>query len=113
MFQNYSKNPAPKEILELIGQKYRTHARFEKARQHLRESGKLKGEPSDIWALVVEVQRDIFDECHEEIAAELLKWAKQKLNKAFVKGLPEWYKMLLADSQFHPGEPSNAVEEIR
>ena len=107
------RNPNVKDILTVIGEQYRTHARFEKARQHLRDEGKLKGEPSDIGLLVKEVQRDTWEEEGEAIAEKLRQWAKQKLGKSFVKGLPEWYKRLLAQENFHPGEPSNVIEEVR
>ena len=107
------RNPNAKDMLTVIGEQYGTHARFEKARQHLRDSGKLQGGPRDIGLLVKEVRKDVWEEEGEVIAEKVRQWARQKLNKYFVKGLPTWYKRLLAEENFHPGKPSNAIEELR
>jgi hypothetical protein len=103
------RNPNAKDILTVIGERFKTHARFEKARQHLRDAGRLKGEPSDIGALVKEVQKDITEEEIDAIKNFLLNWARPKLNKHFVRGLPEWYKRLLAEESFN--NDTTAVSE--
>jgi hypothetical protein len=66
----------------------------------LRENGELEHAPQDIASLIREVHRDIDEECYEEIAAVLYKWASKKIKRAAVRGMPEWYKEQLLERQF-------------
>lgn len=75
---------------------YRTEARWEKAIQHLRDDGKLLGEPADIGPLIKEVRRDITEEAKTEIMAFLWREFGEELLRKSVAGLPEWYKGRLA-----------------
>jgi hypothetical protein len=75
---------------------YKTEARWQKAVQHLRESGELLGEPKDIGALIKEVQRDIVEEELEIVMNALWKFFQRDLMSTVTKGLPEWYKEQLA-----------------
>lgn len=97
------RNQNGKDFIAQLIQCYTTQARWNKAVQHLRERGELKGEPCDIGPLVKEVQRDTAEECAEEMAIKLLKWAEPQIKRGIVRGLPEWYKEQLA---------SNCFEEI-
>jgi RNA ligase len=89
-------------VLSLVS-KYRTPARWEKAAHHLRESGKLEGSPRDIGLLLKEAQTDLDKECGDEIKQALYVWAKSKILRGSVNGLPEWYKEQLLKTQFEKG----------
>ena len=93
-------SPPREKIGALLGEQYRSEARWDKAIQHLKEDGKLEGEPKDIGLLVREVQADILSEHEEEIKAALLQYAWTSIKKGAVSGLPEYYKQHLAESTF-------------
>ncbi len=93
-------NPTHSDVLVTIGQQYATEARWRKAIEHLRDSGKLEGSPRDIGTLVKEVPADVRKECEEEIKDQLFKWAWPSIQRMAIRGLPEWYKTRLAESQF-------------
>jgi hypothetical protein len=79
-------------------EQYRTEARWQKAYQHLREAGKIEHEPRDIGNIIKEAQRDITEECKDEIMEYLWKMYGGQLLRHSIKGLPEWYKeKLLTD----------------
>ena len=42
------KNPGSADFREMLGFKYKTQARWQKALQHLTEAGKVTGTPQDI-----------------------------------------------------------------
>ena len=67
---------------------------------HLKEAGKLEGDPRDIGALMKEVPEDVLKECQAEITADLFKWAWPHLRRTLTHGLPEWYKEELLKKQF-------------
>jgi hypothetical protein len=92
--------PGSGDVLDRIGQEYRSKARWQKAILHLAERGELKTGPEDIGALIREVRRDIEEECRDEIATELFDWAKGHVMRKATAGLPEWYKEQLAALQF-------------
>lgn len=100
-------NPQQKDILQLLSDKYTTKARWNKAIQHLREAGTLTETPTDIGALIKEVQQDINTECIDEIKDDLFKWAMPHILRASTRGLAEWYKELLVAKQFEEKEVSN------
>lgn len=93
-------NPKSKDIVSNLIDVYRTEARWEKAAQHIAESGKLEGDPRDIGALLKEAQRDTLDECRDEIKDALFQWAWPQIQRGIVAGLPEWYKAKLLAEQF-------------
>jgi len=93
-------NPQGKDILGSLIAALKTEARWEKAKQHLQDEGKLLGEPKDIGGLIKEVQRDVFDEEVEWVKEQLFKWAEPHLRRGVVGGVAEWYKELLAEGQF-------------
>ena len=71
---------------------YRNENRWMKAFQHLRDEGLIEGEPRDIGKLIIEAQKDITDECKDEILDWLWKIYGKQLLRHSIKGLPEWYK---------------------
>ena len=73
-------------------------ARWEKARLHLAEQGKLEGHPRDIAKLIEEVKRDIEEEEAENIKGDLYKMFIRDILNSSVRGLAEWYKEKLLDN---------------
>lgn len=94
------RNPNTKDIETLLTEAYRTEARWQKAVQHLRESGQLTGTPKDIGILMKEVPSDILKECEEEIKQKLFNHFWSKISRGTTRGLPEWYKDELAKGAF-------------
>lgn len=94
------QNPGGKDIVQLLIEKYRTPARWNKAIQHLRERESLLDEPADIGPLLVEIEKDFGEECKDEIMRALWKWARPKLVRGVRAGFPEYYKEHLLDKQF-------------
>ena len=103
--QNWKdENPTGKDILGLLGEVYRTPARWNKAMQHLAERGVLTNDVKDIGPLIRETQTDVAAECKEEIKEKLYAWAAPHIKRAVIRGLPEYYKKLLLERQFVDGE---------
>jgi hypothetical protein len=94
------RNPNKADVEMLLIEQYRTDARWQKAIQHLRESGALTETPQDIALLMREVPVDILKECEEEIKEKLFKHFWPKISRGVTRGLPEWYKDQLAQSAF-------------
>jgi hypothetical protein len=92
-------NPGGKDILQTIGDSLRTEARWEKAVQHLRERDAITDSPKDIGRLIKEVHADLKEECEEEVAIALMKWAWPKISRRAAAGIPEWYKNRLMEKQ--------------
>jgi hypothetical protein len=90
------------DILDRLGNDYTAQARWMKAVQHLKESGKIEDSPRDIGMLMKEIPDDIGKECAEEIKEKLYEWAWPHLRRMVTKGLPEWYKEQLLKKQFEP-----------
>jgi hypothetical protein len=98
------REPAAKDIKDLLCTAYRTEARWDKAVQHLRERGEYTGTPRDIGSLLKEVQQDIEAECVDEIKEKLWQWVRKDVLRGAAFGLPEWFKRRLAGEQFEGGE---------
>jgi len=79
---------------------YRTEARWNKAIQHLREAGLLEIGPRDIGPLIKEIQRDIIEECQEDIKEFLWKNFHQEILRVSTRGFPEYYKEKLLEGAF-------------
>lgn len=77
-----------------------TEARWNKAIQHLRESGKLENSPRDIGAIIREVVDDTKREEVEFIKDRLFAWAWKEIGRRITHGLPEWYKQKLMEEAF-------------
>lgn len=85
-----------KDLVTNLIVSYRTDARWNKAVQHVREDGLLKGEMQDLRHLIPEVWKDILKEHEGDIKQTLFDHFKKELEKGVTKGLPEWYKSKLA-----------------
>ena len=92
-------NPTPADVVERIIAEFKTEARWNKAIQHLREAGQLADDPTDIGKLMKEVPTDVLKECAEEIKERLWKYAWPNISRGVVRGLPEYYKAKLAETQ--------------
>jgi len=88
------------ELLERIKMMFATEARWDKSIQHLNEDGKLLWEPRDIGNLIFEIQKDVEEECKDEIKA--LLWAEfwPQIKRKVTAGFPEYYKEKLLEKQF-------------
>lgn len=94
-------SPGKNDILEFLGEKYRTPARWAKAVQRLQEAGTLDGSPRDIGPLLNAVPPDIEKECAAEIKDALWNWAWPHIRRMATRGLPEWWKDELLKRQFN------------
>lgn len=94
------RNPGKMEFIQLLIDKYRSVARWEKAIQHKRDEGLLEHSPRDIGMLIKEVPEDVLKECEDEIKEKLFKHFWPIIRRGITRGLPEWYKQLLAKSAF-------------
>lgn len=81
-----------KQTLMEYFKSFGTEARWRKAIQHLRDEGKLTGEPKDIGPLIKELTEDFIKEEKEAIMNRLWnEYSKQAIHYV-IKGFPEWYK---------------------
>lgn len=87
-----NQNPSGKDVVGLLGEEYKSEARWQKAIQHLRDNGQLFNEPKDIGNLIKEINLDVLKECEDEIKAKLFKWAWPVISRKITAGFPEWYK---------------------
>lgn len=95
-----ARNPHAKDVVAGLIDTYRTDARFQKALQHLRDSGQIEGSPRDIGLLVREVPADILKEDESAIKDALFNHFWKDIQRGIVAGVPTWYKQLLAASAF-------------
>ncbi len=91
-------NKKAKESFDMaaIAASYRTHARWNKAIQHLREDGKLTDSPRDIGPLVREIQADLAREETENIKQVLFDKFFPMIQKESVRDFHQYYKEILA-----------------
>jgi hypothetical protein len=89
-----------RSFIEELTAKYTSEARWEKAVQHLKEQSLLSNEPKDIALLLPEIDRDVMEECGEEIKEALFQYWWREIKRGIAKGFPEWYKNKLAEKQF-------------
>lgn len=94
-------NPSQNAFIEDIIQMLATEARWMKARQHLREDGVLIDAPQDIPLLFREVNRDVMEECADEVKEMLFKHFWKIIARGLTRGLPVWYKRVLAEEFFN------------
>lgn len=105
-FKEHSKrewakgNKSSADIKTEIGQAMRSERRWEKAIEHLRDEGSLENDPRDIGQLMHMVHQDVVDEEEGWIKDKLWEWCRKDVCRMAVRGLPEWYKERLLNSQF-------------
>lgn len=98
-------NPSKTDVVQAIILSLRTEPRWSKAVQHLRESGNITDSPRDIGNIIKEIQRDVKDECMDEIVKALIHYALPQILRGVAGGVPEWYKEQLLTKQFDENEP--------
>lgn len=94
-------NPATKDVVQMLIEELRTEARWEKAKQHLREAGLLEESPKDIGSLIKEVQKDVKEEEEDYIKEALFKHFWPQIQRSITHGLPEWYKEQVMKNAFN------------
>ena len=97
-------NPTGKDIAQILIDRYKTTARWNKAAQHMAERGELANSPRDIGALMKETALDVRKECEDEIKQFLFDHFWKCIQRGITAGLPEWYKQELAKSAFDERE---------
>jgi hypothetical protein len=96
-------NPVTSDVITSLIERYRTPARWQKAVNHLRDSGLLEGTPRDIGKLIIEIPDDVRLEYEDEIKEALFIYAWAKIRRGITAGMPEWYKEQLAQKAFEDG----------
>jgi hypothetical protein len=91
-----SRNPTQRDVVEILIAELKTEARWNKAIQHLRDEGRLAGEPKDIGPLLKELQADTAKEEAEYIKERLFKQFWPQILRGINYGFPEFYKAALA-----------------
>ncbi len=104
-------NPAPRDIVTDLSHQLRSEARWRKAVQHVRESGRLTDTPKDIGLLVPEMLEDIKAEETEYIKNQLFTWAWKTISREVVKGFPDWYKQQLLESVLEEAQEEKEVDK--
>jgi len=92
------RNPTNKSIIDKLINELKTEARWYKAVQHLKESGKFTGDTKDIGEIFKLVALDIEEEEREYIKDVLYNHFIKDIKKEVSKGIPEWYKKKLAEN---------------
>jgi len=98
--ERWGKEEKTKSRIDTFMESFRTEARWEKAVQHLRDSGELGNEPRDIGKLFKIVHQDIDDEEKENIKNFLWGEYGDQIKRRATAGMPEWYKNKLAERAF-------------
>jgi len=89
-----------RDVIQRIIETYRTEVRWAKAVRHLRDDGLLENSPRDIPAVLKGVSCDIAEECKEMILEAFWKWGWPQIHRGVTKGVADWYKNQLLESQF-------------
>lgn len=98
-----------RDIITPVIEKFNTDARRIKAIQHLKDRGELRGDMSDLKALIKEICVDTFEEESDEMAKMLLKLASKDISRGLIKGLDNFYANYLSE---HIEENSNGDPKI-
>lgn len=85
----------PGSVIERIIDSFNKEAIWQKAIQHAKEDGKLFGEAKDIGYLIPAVKKDFGIENSDEIKKKLAKEFYPDIERAILKGFPEFYKQRL------------------
>lgn len=99
------RNPTKADVVEAVIADLCNPRRWEKVVQHLRDDGQLEHSPRDIGKLLKAIPDDIRAECEADIKEQLFKRAWEDIRRGVTRGVPEWYKQRLAESQFATVEP--------
>ena len=92
MKQTKGERPTPESSVAEVGKSFSTPARFHKAVQHLRDAGKLKNTPEDLYKLKEELDDDLEREARDEIMMYLWAELAPYVKRACRTNFDEWYK---------------------
>lgn len=87
------------EFLDIMLTTYKTDARWDKAIQHLRDSGKLTYTKGDLKHLIPELMHDIIREEGDVIKEKLWKDFWKAFSRELLKGFPEYYEQWLSENK--------------
>jgi len=106
-------NPSNKDVVMFLTSELRSEERWEKAIQHLRESGTLQSAPQDIGPLLKEIAIDTLAEERDHIKEVLFNRAWKQIQRGITQGFAQWYKERLAKEQFNgeDAEPAGSKRE--
>jgi uncharacterized membrane-anchored protein YjiN (DUF445 family) len=93
--KEFKKAQSVDQLIADVVEQYRTEARWDKARQHLRDAGQLENHMRDIPKLIAEIVRDVVNEEEDAIRDTLWEAARKQIARRVAAGLPEWYKTQL------------------
>lgn len=82
----------PDTAIEEVGKAFSLPARYHKALQHLRDTGKLKGTMEDVVKIKTELDEDLEREHREEIMMYLYAELAQHVKRAARTGFDDWYR---------------------
>lgn len=98
--KDWAKLNTAKGAFGTLSASVRTEARWNKAIQHLRESGQFHGTVQDIGTLIKEVHRDLSEEETDNLQRQLWKIYGPDILKASTQGFVDWYKEKIAKGEF-------------
>ncbi len=101
--KEWHANSGKSKLEELIAS-YCTTARWQKAVQHLTESGELEHEPRDIGKIMREISADLIEEEAENIKDALWELYRKDFVRSAQHGAAEWYKQYLQDAVNLPAQ---------
>lgn len=81
---------------------YNNEAIWRKSVQHLRDEGALQNAPQDIGRLIGEIKKDFGMEHGEIIKKKIFHEYYPDIERAILRGFPEWYKKYLQESLNDP-----------
>lgn len=90
--KNWKAENTGKGRLEVAVSQYKSEARWNKAIQHLRDSGEFTGTPKDIGNLIKEIKNDVIAEEKENIKDQLWDIYGEQFTRAATDGFPQWFK---------------------
>jgi hypothetical protein len=109
--ENDSNWKAGKDILSQVILRYRTDARWEKARIHARDDGKTEGSMRDMKVLIDELDRDLDEECKEAIKEMLWQHYESSIRRGLRSGMAEWLKEQLTKQAFQSSQVETPIDD--
>lgn len=98
---NWKKEKSKHAFIDSLSETLKSPARYQKARQHLLEQGKLSNHMRDIPLLMEELCKDILEEESVRLKEEVWDhfW-RNEIKSKVVREIPLWYKEELAKEVF-------------
>lgn len=90
----------PKSIEKVWDKMVNCQQVYNKALQHIRESGKYTGELRDIAPMIEEIRKDVETEYKTLLIEAMWKFHEKELVRWITRGLPSFYKKYLYDEAY-------------